>query len=84
VACSPTQAMGFSVLRFLDHTQRRITIGRTPLDEWSTCRTYLCPIKHNTHNRHTSMPPAGFETTTLARERPHTYALGRVVTGTGQ
>jgi len=28
-----------SFLRFLDHTQRRTTVGRTPLDEWSVrCR----------------------------------------------
>ena len=30
--CDPTRAMA-SFLRFLDHTQRRITIGMTPLDE---------------------------------------------------
>jgi len=29
----PTRAMASSFLRFLDHTQRRITVGRTPLDE---------------------------------------------------
>ena len=27
-----TQAMASSFLRFLDHKQRRITVGRTPLD----------------------------------------------------
>ena len=31
--CGPTRAMASSFLRFLDHTQRRITVGRTPLDE---------------------------------------------------
>ena len=31
--CGPTQAMAYSFLRFLDHTQRRITVGRTALDE---------------------------------------------------
>jgi len=31
--CGPTQAMAYSFLRFLDHTQRRVTVGRTPLDE---------------------------------------------------
>ena len=31
--CGPMQAMASSFLRFLDHTQRRITVGRTPLDE---------------------------------------------------
>jgi len=31
--CGPTLAMTSSVLRFLDHTQQRITVSRTPLDE---------------------------------------------------
>ena len=31
--CGPTRAMATSVLRFLDHTQRCTTVGRTPLDE---------------------------------------------------
>jgi hypothetical protein len=30
--CSPARAMA-SFTRFLDHTQRRATVGRTPLDE---------------------------------------------------
>jgi len=30
--CGPTQAMASSFLRFLDHIQRCITVGRTPLD----------------------------------------------------
>ena len=29
----PTRASSSSFLTFLDHTQRRITVGRTPLDE---------------------------------------------------
>jgi hypothetical protein len=31
--CSPTQAMASSFAKFLDHTQRRIIVGRTPLNE---------------------------------------------------
>jgi len=31
--CNPTRVMASSFLRFLDHTQRRTTVGRTPLDE---------------------------------------------------
>jgi len=31
--CGPTQAMASSFTRFLDHTQRRTTVGTTPLDE---------------------------------------------------
>jgi hypothetical protein len=29
----PTRAMARSFTRFLDHTKRRTTVGRTPLDE---------------------------------------------------
>ena len=31
--CGPTRAMASSFLKFLDRTQRRITVARTPLDE---------------------------------------------------
>ena len=31
--CGPKWAMASSFLKFVDHTQRRITVGRTPLDE---------------------------------------------------
>ena len=77
---------GFSVLvfsKFLDHTQRRATVGRTPLDERSIRRKYLYLTTHNTHNRQTSMSPVGFEPTILAGERPKTYALDRSATGIG-
>ena len=51
--CSPTRAMASSFLmRYLDHTQRRTTVGRTPLDEWSARRRVLYLTTHNTHNRH--------------------------------
>jgi hypothetical protein len=46
--------------RFLDHTQRRATVGRTPLGEWSARRRHLYLTIHSTHNRQTSMPPVGF------------------------
>ena len=32
-ATAPQWAMAYSFTRFLDQTQRRITVGRTPLDE---------------------------------------------------
>jgi len=46
--CGPTRAMAFSFLRFLDHTQRRTTVRRTPLDEWSAHRRdlYLQNTQH--------------------------------------
>ena len=31
--CDPMRVMSSLFLMFLDHTQRRITVGRTPLDE---------------------------------------------------
>ena len=68
---------------FLDHAQRRSTVGRTPLDEWSARRKDLYLTTHNTHNRQSSMPPVGFEPTISAGEWPQTYALDRVATGTG-
>ena len=57
-------------LTFLDQTQRRSTVGRTPLDEWSARRRDLHLTKHDTHNRQISMPPVGFEPTISAGERP--------------
>ena len=48
-------------LMFLDHTQRRATVGRTPLDEWSARGRDLYLTTHDTHNRQISMPPVGFE-----------------------
>ena len=57
-------------LLFLDHTQRRSTVGRTPLDDWSARRRDLYLTTHDTHNRQISMPPVGFEPKISAGERP--------------
>ena len=54
---------------FLDHTQRRSTFGRTPLDEWSARRRDLYLITHDTHKRQISMPPVGFKPKISAGER---------------
>ena len=62
------RAFAPSFLRFLDHTQRRTTVGRTPLDEWSARCRDLYLTTHNTYNRQTSMPPVGFEPTISAGE----------------
>jgi hypothetical protein len=75
--------MGSSFLGFLDHTQWRTTVGRTPLDEWSARCRDLYLTAHNTRNRQTSMPPVELEPTISAGERPQTYALDRAATGTG-
>ena len=49
---SPQWARGSSFLRFLDHTQWRTTVDRTPLDEWSAGRRDLYLTTHNTTDRH--------------------------------
>jgi len=83
-AAAPQLVMASSLTRFLDHTQRRTTVGRTLLGEWSARRRDLYLTTHNTLNRQTSMPPVGFEPTISAGERPETYGLDRAATGTGQ
>ena len=45
--CGPTRVRVSSFLRFLDHTQRRTTVGRTPLDAWSARRRDLYVTTHN-------------------------------------
>ena len=80
---SPQWARASSFKRFLGHTQRRATVGRTPLDEWSARRRDLYLTTHNTHNRQTSMLPVGFEPTIPASEPPQTHALDRAATGIG-
>ena len=64
-------------LMFLDHTQRRSTVGRTPLDERSARRRDLYLKTHETHSRQISMPPVGFEPTISAGERPQAAPLLR-------
>ena len=51
---------------FLDHTQRRSTVGRTPLNEWSARRRDLYLTTHNIHNRQISMPSGGIRTHDLS------------------
>ena len=66
-------------LMFLDHTQRRTTVDRTPLDEWSARRRDLYLTTHNTHNRQISMPPVAFEPTISAGERPQFNSIQLMV-----
>jgi len=47
--CSPTRVIATSFLKILFHTQRRTTVGRTPLDERSAHRKDLYLITHKTH-----------------------------------
>ena len=62
------------------HTHTHTTLGRTPLDGWSTRRRDLYLT---THNRQTSMPPLGFELPISAGERLQIHALERAATGSG-
>ena len=79
----PGWARVSSFTRFLDHTQRRTTVGRTLLQEGSVRRRDLYLTTHNIHSRRTSMPPVGFEPTISVDERPQIYALRHAATGTG-
>ena len=56
------------LLMFLDHTQRRTTVGRTPGRVVSSSQRLL--PDNTRHNRQISMPPVGFEPTTSADQRP--------------
>jgi len=72
-ATAPHWAGASSFMSFLDHTdhtQRRTTVGRTPLGEWSARRRDLYLTTHDTHSRQTSMPPGGIRTHTLSSEQP--------------
>jgi hypothetical protein len=80
---SPTRTKAASFLRFLDHTQLHTTVVMTPLDEGSARRRDLYLPVHNSHKRHASMPPAGFEPSTPVSDGLQTLALDRSATGTG-
>ena len=80
----PPVGQGSSFTRFLDHTQRRTTFGRTPLDERSVHRGDLYLTTHNIHKRQTSMTPLGFEPTIPVGEWPPSHALDRAATETGE
>jgi hypothetical protein len=78
--CCPKRAMA-SVFRFLDHTQRGTTVGRTPLDEWSARRRSL--YLHNQRKRRTSISSVGIEPAIPAIERLQTYTLQRTANRIG-
>ena len=63
--CGPTRAMASSFLRFLDHTQRRITVGTTPLEEWSA-RAETSTWQHTTLTTNIHAP-GGIRTHDLSR-----------------
>jgi hypothetical protein len=55
-SCGLTRAMATSFTKFLDHTQRVTTVGRTPLDEWSACRRDLYRTERHPVLRLDSIP----------------------------
>jgi len=81
---SPQWARASSFTRFLDHTQRSTTVGRTPLGEWSARRRDLYLTTHTLTTDKIPYLPVGSEPTISAGERPQTYALDRAATGTGR
>ena len=64
--CGPTRVMASSFLRYLDHTQRRITVGMTPLYRWSARRRDLYLTTHNTQQTNIHAP-GGIRTHDLSR-----------------
>ena len=83
VLAAQSQAMASSFLRFFEitHSDTPQSVGLLWTSDQLVAETSTW--QHNTHNRQTSMPPAGFEPTISAGERPQTYALDRAATGTG-
>jgi hypothetical protein len=80
----PLGGLGRLIVRGFTIILRHTTVGRTPLDEGPARRRDLYLTTHNSHNRQTSMPPAGFEPIILVCERPQTHALDRTVTEIGR
>ena len=64
----PPICQGLLFTRFLDHKQRRTTVGRNPLDEVSARRRDLYLATRSTAT--TGMPPTGFEPTIPVSEWP--------------
>jgi len=80
---SPQWAMASLFARFLDYKQRRTTVGRTPLDEWSARFIDLYLTTNTQHSQQRKVhAPVGFEPTISAGERSQTYALDRAATDT--
>jgi hypothetical protein len=80
--------MAFLFSRFLDHTQRRNTVDRTPLDEWSARRRDFYQTTHNTQQTNVHAPPpptGGIRIFNLSSRRvaADVRLRGRAATGTG-
>ena len=77
--------MASSLTRFLDHTQRRITVGSTPLDEWSASSSQR-PLPDNTKHSQDKHPCPRWDSNPRSQQASglQTYALDRAATGTGR
>jgi hypothetical protein len=73
----PPHCRGFMIIL------RYNSLGRAPLDELSARRRDLYLTTHITHNRQTSMPPAGSKPAIQASERSLTHASHRAATRIG-
>ena len=69
LAQQPQVGQGLLIIEALRSHSRHTTIGRTPLDEGSARHRVPYLTAHNTHNRQTSMPQAGFEPTIPGEQR---------------
>jgi hypothetical protein len=78
-ATAPQWARAPSFTRFLYHTQRRATVGRTPLDEWSAPSQRPVPDNTRQSQQTNIHAPAGIRTHNLSRRA----AANRAATGTG-
>jgi len=65
--CGPTRVMASSFLKFLDHTQWHVTVGRTPLDDWSARRRDLYLTTHIHSQRTDIYAPGGIRSHNLSR-----------------
>ena len=77
LARQPPVGQGLLITRFLDHAQRRTTVGRTPLDEWSARRRDLYLTTHNTQQQTDIHAPGGIRTHNLSRRAAADLRLGQ-------
>ena len=81
MALRPNACYGFLILEV---SRSYTTVSSTPLEEGSARCRDLYLTTHSTHNRQTSMSPAGFEPTISAGWRPQTHVSDRAATGTSR
>jgi hypothetical protein len=73
--CSQTRSTP-SFLRFLEHSQRCTTVGRTPLDKWSGRGRYLCLTTQ--HSKQTNIhAPGGILTQNFSSRQAVDLSLRR-------